>query len=58
MLDKAKDIDIMVADLENNILSGLVLVLAVVFFAMDLRNAILVSMAFFSRCCSPSPSSM
>ena len=45
VLDKAKDIDIMVADLENNILSGLVLVLAVVFFAMGLRNAILVSMA-------------
>lgn len=45
VLDKAKDIGIMVADLENNIFSGLVLVLAVVFFAMGLRNAIIVSMA-------------
>jgi multidrug efflux pump len=45
VLDKAKDIDRMVADLENNILSGLVLVLAVVFFVMGLRNAILVSLA-------------
>lgn len=45
VLDKAKDIDMMVADLENNILSGLVLVLVVIFFAMGVRNAILVSMA-------------
>lgn len=45
VLNKAKDIDNMVADLENNILSGLVLVLAVVFFAMGLRNALLVSLA-------------
>ena len=45
VLDKAKDIDMMVADLENNILTGLVLVLIVIFFAMGLRNAILVSMA-------------
>jgi len=45
VLDKAKDIDIMVADLENNILTGLVLVLIVIFFAMGIRNAILVSMA-------------
>ncbi len=45
VMDKAKDIDIMVADLENNILSGLVLVLVVIFFAMGLRNAILVSLA-------------
>lgn len=45
VLNKAKDIDIMVADLENNILSGLVLVLIVIFFAMGIRNAILVSMA-------------
>lgn len=45
VLDKAKDIDMMVADLENNILSGLVLVLIVIFFAMGIRNAILVSMA-------------
>lgn len=45
VLDKAKDIDMMVADLENNILSGLVLVLIVICFAMGIRNAILVSMA-------------
>ncbi len=45
VLDKAKEIKVMVADLENNILSGLVLVLIVIFFAMGIRNAILVSMA-------------
>ena len=45
VLNKAKDIDIMVADLENNILSGLVLVLLVIFLAMGIRNAILVSLA-------------
>jgi multidrug efflux pump len=45
VLDKAKDIDIMVADLENNILTGLVLVLIVIFLAMGIRNAILVSLA-------------
>ena len=45
VMDKAKDIEQMVADLENNILSGLVLVVIVIFFAMGIRNAILVSMA-------------
>jgi len=45
VMDKAKDIELMVADLENNILSGLVLVVLVIFFAMGLRNAILVSLA-------------
>jgi multidrug efflux pump subunit AcrB len=45
VLNKAKDIDIMVADLENNILTGLVLVLIVIFLVMGIRNAILVSMA-------------
>jgi multidrug efflux pump subunit AcrB len=45
VLNKAKDIDIMIADLENNILTGLVLVLIVIFLAMGIRNAILVSMA-------------
>ncbi len=43
--DKAKEIEVMVADLENNILTGLVLVLIVIFFTMGIRNAILVSMA-------------
>jgi multidrug efflux pump subunit AcrB len=45
LMDKAKDIQMMVADLENNILSGLVLVVLVIFFAMGLRNAIIVSLA-------------
>jgi len=45
VLNKAKDIDAMVADLENNILTGLVLVLIVIFLVMGIRNAILVSMA-------------
>ncbi|WP_028585038.1 efflux RND transporter permease subunit [Desulfogranum mediterraneum] len=45
VMDKAKDIEAMVADLENNILSGLVLVVVVIFFAMGIRNAILVSLA-------------
>ncbi|PIE63856.1 MAG: acriflavin resistance protein [Desulfobacterales bacterium] len=45
VMNKAKDIDQMVADLENNILSGLVLVVLVIFFAMGIRNAILVSLA-------------
>jgi len=45
VMDKAKDIRNMVADLENNILSGLVLVIVVIFFAMGLRNAILVSLS-------------
>jgi multidrug efflux pump subunit AcrB len=45
LMDKAKDIRHMVADLENNILSGLVLVVFVILFAMGIRNAILVSLA-------------
>jgi multidrug efflux pump subunit AcrB len=45
VMDKSKDIKLMVADLENNILSGLVLVVLVLFFAMGLRNAFLVSLA-------------
>jgi len=45
VLDKSKDIKNMVADLENNILSGLVLVLLVIFLAMGFRNALLVSLA-------------
>ncbi len=44
-LDESKDINMMVSDLENTILSGLVLVLIVVFFALGVRNAILVSLA-------------
>ena len=45
LMDKAKDTRNKVADLENNILSGLVLVVFVIFFAMGIRNAILVSLA-------------
>ena len=45
VMDKARDIRIMVADLENNILSGLVLVILVILFALGLRNAVLVSLS-------------
>ncbi len=45
VMDKTKDIKNMVTDLENNILSGLILVLVVIFLTMGIRNAFLVSMA-------------
>ncbi len=45
VMDKASDIEGMVADLENNILTGLLLVVLVIFFVMGFRNAVLVSMA-------------
>lgn len=45
VMDKAKDIRAMVVDLENNILSGLILVVIVLFFVLGLRNAVLVSLA-------------
>ncbi|RJQ49916.1 MAG: efflux RND transporter permease subunit [Nitrospiraceae bacterium] len=45
VMDKARDIRLMVDDLNNNILSGLVLVVAVLLFAMGLRNAVLVGLA-------------
>ncbi|HLF56611.1 MAG TPA: efflux RND transporter permease subunit, partial [Thermoanaerobaculia bacterium] len=45
LADQSKDIRIMVADLENNILSGVVLVVVVLFFAMGLRNALFVGVA-------------
>jgi len=41
--DQSKDIRMMVSDLENNILSGLILVLAVVLVSMGFRNALLVA---------------
>jgi len=41
LMDKAKDIHNMVIDLENNILSGLILVVVVLLFALGLRNALL-----------------
>lgn len=45
LMDQAKDIRLMVADLENNIISGLLLVVGVLFFALGIRNAILVAIA-------------
>ncbi|MBF0378827.1 MAG: efflux RND transporter permease subunit [Desulfamplus sp.] len=45
VMDKTKDIKNMVADLENNIYSGLVLVMVVIFLTMGFRNAIMVSSA-------------
>ncbi len=45
LMDNAKDIRNMVEDLENNIITGLILVIIVLFFAMGARNAILVSLA-------------
>ncbi|MEN8141829.1 MAG: efflux RND transporter permease subunit [Thermodesulfobacteriota bacterium] len=45
IMDQATEIRQMVADLENNILTGLLLVVVVIFFTMGLRNAILVSLA-------------
>lgn len=45
LMDSAKDIRNMVADLENNLMTGLLLVLLVLPFALGLRNAILVASA-------------
>jgi len=45
LLDQADEIRKMVDDLENNILSGLVLVVIVLFFALGFRNALLVGLA-------------
>jgi len=45
LMDQAKEIRLMVADLENNIVSGLLLVIVVLFFVLGFRNAILVSLA-------------
>ncbi|UCF84090.1 MAG: efflux RND transporter permease subunit, partial [Desulfobacteraceae bacterium] len=45
LMDRAKEIRIMVSDLENNIITGLILVIVVLFFVMGVRNAVLVSLA-------------
>ncbi|MBF0204617.1 MAG: efflux RND transporter permease subunit, partial [Desulfamplus sp.] len=45
VMDKTKDIRNMVADLENNIYTGLLFVMLVIFLTMGFRNAILVSIA-------------
>ena len=43
--DQSEDIYEMVADLENNIVTGLILVLIIIFSSLGLRNAILVALA-------------
>jgi multidrug efflux pump subunit AcrB len=43
--DLSKDVRMMVKDLENNILSGLVLVVLVLMFALGFRNALFVGIA-------------
>lgn len=45
LMDQAKEIRLMVADLENNIISGLILVVVVLFFALGFRNAVMVGLA-------------
>jgi multidrug efflux pump len=45
LMDQARDIRLMVNDLENNIVTGLLLVVVVLLFALGLRNAVLVSLA-------------
>ncbi|MCL4731673.1 MAG: efflux RND transporter permease subunit, partial [Planctomycetes bacterium] len=45
LTDASQDIRNMVSDLENNILTGLILVLVVVFLGMGLRQAVLVALA-------------
>jgi len=45
LADMSKDIRIMVSDLENNVLSGVVLVVCVLFFTLGLRNALFVGAA-------------
>jgi len=45
LMDEAKGIRTMVTDLENNIITGLILVIVVLLFVMGVRNAILVSLA-------------
>jgi multidrug efflux pump subunit AcrB len=45
LMDQADEIREMVNDLENNILSGLLLVVIVLFFVLGLRNALLVGLA-------------
>jgi multidrug efflux pump len=45
LMDEGKDVRMLVEDLENNIITGLILVVVVLFFAMGMRNAILVAFA-------------
>ncbi|MGC9327623.1 MAG: efflux RND transporter permease subunit [Candidatus Hinthialibacter sp.] len=45
VMDQSKDIHTIISDLENSVLSGLILVMIVVLFAMGLRNAVIVASA-------------
>ncbi|MFH2064600.1 MAG: efflux RND transporter permease subunit [Pseudomonadota bacterium] len=45
LMNKARGIELMLSDLENNILSGLLLVIVVLLFALGVRNAVLVGLA-------------
>lgn len=45
LMDESKEIKLMVADLENNIITGLILVVLVLFFSLGIRNAFLVGLA-------------
>ncbi|KJS31357.1 MAG: acriflavin resistance protein [Desulfatitalea sp. BRH_c12] len=45
LMDRSKEIRNMVADLENNIISGLLLVMVVLLFSLGLRNAVMVCLA-------------
>ena len=44
-LNQSKDIRLMVSELENNILTGLILVVAVLFLFLGLRNSLFVALA-------------
>ena len=44
-LDQSKEIDMMVSDLENNILTGLILVVLVLLLFMGLRTSLIVALA-------------
>ena len=44
-MDKSDDVRSMVSDLENNIISGLILVVLVLFVALGIRNSFLVGLA-------------
>ena len=45
LLDKGERVETQISDLENNIITGLLLVVLVVCFAMGIRNSILVSLS-------------
>ena len=45
LMNESKQIKLMVADLENNILSGLILVVVVLLVVLGIRNALLVGLA-------------